>query len=32
MRFKNGTIYIGSFQNDKMDGYGRLLMTNGIIF
>jgi len=26
------TVYIGPFKNDKMQGIGKLLMANGIIY
>ncbi len=32
MRFVNSNIYQGKFLNDKMHGYGRLLIASGIIF
>lgn len=32
MKCANGTIYIGTFVKDKLDGYGRLLLPNGNIF
>jgi len=32
MRFQNGSVYQGSFLNDKMEGPGRLLQASGIIF
>ena len=32
MRMASGTIYIGKFQNEKLNDKARLLLSNGLIF
>jgi hypothetical protein len=32
MKFLNGMIYRGKFQNDRLDGPGMLLVNSGVIF
>ena len=32
MKMQNGNLYKGTFKNDKIHGYGKLMLTSGIIF
>ena len=32
MSFKNGNIYNGDFKDDKINGKGRMILSNGDIY